>query len=56
MKASDFSCIPLCAKCHTLDHDSYHRAGRKAMEARLEQTFAEICKGLFIEWGNFRDS
>jgi hypothetical protein len=25
MKASDYSCIPLCTNCHTMAADSYHR-------------------------------
>lgn len=24
-KSSDYSCIPLCTDCHTMDPDSYHR-------------------------------
>jgi cytochrome c553 len=33
-KASDDSCIPLCADCHTLAPDSYHRLGRARFARR----------------------
>src|SRR5689334_13974397 len=29
MKASDYSCIPLCVDCHQLAPESYHRIGRR---------------------------
>lgn len=32
MKASDYSCIPLCAECHTRGDLAYHRIGKRAFE------------------------
>jgi len=32
MKASDFSCVPLCAECHTRGPLAYHRIGKRAFE------------------------
>ena len=29
MKASDYSCVPLCPDCHTQAPDAYHRVGRR---------------------------
>lgn len=36
MKASDYSCIPLCAHCHTGASDSYHlhQGGKAGWEAQ----------------------
>jgi hypothetical protein len=30
MKASDYSCVPLCADCHTRGPGAYHRIGKRA--------------------------
>src|SRR5471030_108361 len=32
MKASDYSCVPLCPGCHTQAPHSYHRLGKRAFE------------------------
>jgi hypothetical protein len=32
MKASDYSCVPLCRDCHTLSEHAYHRLGRAQFE------------------------
>ena len=32
MKASDYSCVPLCADCHTRGPLSYYRIGKRAFE------------------------
>lgn len=32
MKASDYSCIPLCPDCHTRGPLAYHRIGKRAFE------------------------
>jgi hypothetical protein len=52
-KASDYSCIPLCADCHTLAARSYHR-DREACEerifARLGLTIAQLVRKLNQEW------
>jgi hypothetical protein len=34
LKASDFTCIPLCSDCHTMAPDSYHR-DRAVFERRV---------------------
>src|ERR1035438_9571510 len=36
MKASDYSCVPLCADCHTRTPGAYHRVGKRAFEQRYE--------------------
>jgi hypothetical protein len=33
-KASDYSCVPLCADCHTQAPGAYHRAGKGTLERR----------------------
>jgi hypothetical protein len=39
MKASDYSCLPLCAWCHTLGSHCYHSAsGKQYLEARVGRT------------------
>jgi len=43
-KASDYSCIPLCADCHTLGPCAYHRLGRAAFEARHYIDIAALVK------------
>ena len=32
MKASDYSCVPLCSDCHTQAPGAYHRVGKRAFE------------------------
>jgi hypothetical protein len=32
MKASDYSCVPLCSACHTQAPGAYHRIGKLAFE------------------------
>jgi len=32
MKASDYSCVPLCADCHMRGPVAYHRIGKRALE------------------------
>ena len=51
-KASDLSCVPLCADCHTMRPDSYHRidGGRRAFERRYRVSFAREVKRLNAEW------
>ncbi len=42
MKASDYSCLPLCPACHTRNPDAYHSPGGKArLEARIGRACAE---------------
>lgn len=51
MKASDYSTVPLCANCHTQAPDCYHSAGgKRRMERRIGQRFADICDRLRREW------
>ena len=51
-KASDLSCVPLCAGCHTIRPDSYHRidGGRRAFERRYRVSLAWEVKRLNAEW------
>jgi hypothetical protein len=46
-KASDYSCIPLCAECHTDGPDAYHRCVKKEFEER----FGVDCDAL-VKWLN----
>ena len=47
MKASDYSCVPLCASCHRTGVHAYHSAdGKRKMEARVGRAFAEIAAEL----------
>jgi len=32
MKASDYSCVPLCTECHSRGLLAYHRIGKRAFE------------------------
>lgn len=49
-KASDYSCIPLCADCHTLGQDSYHRIGKVAFERRYRVKLSRLVARLNAEW------
>jgi hypothetical protein len=47
MKASDYSCIPLCRECHTGNSDSYHlHPGGKA---GWERQFGIDCAALVAQ-------
>ena len=50
MKASDYSCAPLCADCHTQTPDAYHRIGRRAFEQQRGLRFAAVVDRLRREW------
>lgn len=50
MKASDYSCIPLCADCHTQGPRSYHRIGRPAFELEHDIQVAELVARLNRLW------
>src|SRR5450631_1524837 len=41
-KASDYSCVPLCADCHTQAPGAYHRIGKRAFEERHGLRFAAV--------------
>jgi hypothetical protein len=51
-KASDYSCIPLCAGCHTRRADSYHRiaGGRRGFERRYRVNLVHLVARLNAEW------
>ena len=50
MKASDYSCVPLCSGCHTLGPGAYHRVGKRAFEQRHGISFVAIVTRLNSEW------
>jgi hypothetical protein len=50
MKASDHSCVPLCADCHRLAQWAYHRVGKRAFEQRQGLSFLNIAANLNQEW------
>jgi hypothetical protein len=50
MKASDYSCVPLCSDCHTRAPGAYHRVGKRAFEQRYGLSFASIVARLNREW------
>ena|ERR1017187_6096530 len=52
-KASDYSCVPLCADCHTQAPGAYHRIGKGAFERTHGFRCAALVKRLYAEW---RDS
>jgi hypothetical protein len=51
MKASDYSCVPLCADCHTQSPEAYHRIGKRAFEKVTGLCFAALVTRLQLEWG-----
>ena len=50
MKASDYSCVPLCADCHTQAPGAYHRVGKQAFESARGLTFVALVTQLQREW------
>ena len=50
MKASDYSCVPLCSDCHTQAPGAYHRVGKRAFERGHGLSFAHIAAQLNREW------
>src|ERR1019366_2770677 len=50
MKASDYSCVPLCSDCHTQTPGAYHRVGKRPFEQRCGISFARIVARLNREW------
>ena len=54
MKASDYSCVPLCADCHTQAPDAYHCVGKRALERGHGLSFAGIVARLNREWQELR--
>ena len=50
IKASDYSCVPLCSDCHTQAPGAYHRVGKRAFERRRGLSFVRIMAQLNREW------
>ena len=50
MKASDYSCVPLCSFCHTQAPHAYHRIGKRRFEALHVVCFSGIAAELRREW------
>ena len=52
-KASDFSCVPLCAEHHRLSGQSYHNIGKKAFEELHQinlKSKVNWCFNLWLEY------
>ncbi len=49
-KASDYSCVPLCADCHTAAPLAYHRIGRREFEHRHGLKFRSLVRQLNRAW------
>jgi hypothetical protein len=52
-KASDYSCIPLCADCHRFGPGAYHAIGRRQFERRRSIDIDALVRRL--NW-DFRES
>ena len=52
MKASDYSCVPLCANCHTQSPGAYHRVGKREFERTHRINFGGLVAELNEEWRN----
>jgi len=50
MKASDYSCVPLCSDCHSQAPGAYHRIGKRGFEGRCGLSFVQIVARLNREW------
>ena len=50
MKASDYSCVPLCAWCHRCGPESYHVIGKYAFERLHGLNFRALTKRLYRTW------
>ena len=51
MKASDYSCVPLCPDCHREGPAAYHRIGKRAFEQVRDLCLANVVAQLQREWG-----
>ena len=49
-KASDYSCVPLCADCHTQAPGAYHCIGKRAFEERHGLSLARVVERLNAQW------
>jgi hypothetical protein len=50
LKASDYSCVPLCCDCHTQGPLSYHQLGREDFELRHGLDLKALVKRLNRLW------
>ena len=50
MKASDYSCVPLCSDCHTKAPAAYHRVGKREFERSKGLCFAALVTRLQLDW------
>ena len=50
MKASDYSCVPLCPDCHTRAPGAYHRVGKREFERSNKLCFPDLVARLQREW------
>jgi len=46
-KASDYSCVPLCAWCHRAGPESYHQIGKRAFERLHGISFQTLSARLY---------
>jgi hypothetical protein len=49
-KAPDLNAIPLCATCHRIGSQSYHRLGRRAFERTHGVSCAQVVARLNAKW------
>jgi hypothetical protein len=49
-KASDYSCVPLCADCHRQAPGAYHRAGKGTFEQRHGLCLGRVVAQLNRQW------
>ena len=54
IKASDYSCVPLCADCHREAAGAYHRIGKRAFEKEWGICFADHVAKLNEAWAQER--
>lgn len=50
LKASDYSCVPLCQGCHTFNPRAYHRIGRDAFAELWNLDFEGMVVRLNAAW------
>lgn len=50
MKASDYSCVPLCSDCHTQAPGAYHQVGKRVFEERHGLDLVRIVARLNRQW------
>src|ERR1051325_11372231 len=50
MKASDYSCVPLCRECHTQAPRAYHRIGKRDFETEREISLRDAVEQLNEIW------